>query len=69
MEIAENAQEEESRNPLPIDDRKNVLDDATDPKDDNALPALPPPITITTTDDRNDDFETTHLCVASPPPL
>jgi hypothetical protein len=32
VEIAENAQEEESRNPLPIDDRKNVLDDATDPK-------------------------------------
>jgi len=39
VEHAENAQEEEARNPLPIDDRKDTLDDATDPKDDNALAA------------------------------
>ena len=38
-ENAENAQEEEARNPLPIDDRKDTLDVATDPKDDNALAA------------------------------
>ena len=37
VENAENAQEEEARNPLPIDDRKDTLDVATDPKDDNAL--------------------------------
>jgi hypothetical protein len=39
VENAENAQEEEARNPLPIDDRKDTLDVATDPKDDNALAA------------------------------
>jgi hypothetical protein len=38
VENAENAQEE-ARNPLPIDDRKDALDDAADPKDDNALAA------------------------------
>ena len=37
VENAENAPEEEARNPLPIDDRKDTLDVATDPKDDNAL--------------------------------
>jgi hypothetical protein len=37
VENAENAQEEEARNPLPINDRKDTIDVATDPKDDNAL--------------------------------
>ena len=37
VENAENAQDEEARNPLPIDDRKDTIDVATDPKDDNAL--------------------------------
>jgi tetratricopeptide (TPR) repeat protein len=39
VENAENAQEEEARNPVPIDDRNDTLDVATDPKDDHALAA------------------------------
>ena len=39
VENAENAQEEEARNPVPIDDRKDTLDVATDPKDDHELAA------------------------------
>jgi hypothetical protein len=36
VENAENDQEEEARNLLPIDDRKDTLDVATDPKDNSS---------------------------------
>ena len=60
MENAENAQEEKARNPLPIDDRKDAHDDASDPSTTTRL--LPPPAPTTPdndymSDDRNDDFD------------
>ena len=78
MENAENAQDEEARNPLPIDDRKDTLDDASAQQPEACTAARPQHVkrsdntgndyTIDTDNDYTiDDTATAHFLFLIPP--